>query len=119
MSREKGFAAERWAQAYLVRHGLVCLAQQYRTRYGEIDLIMQDSWDQEIVFVEVKYRKDRGFGAPYETVSAQKQRKLYLAATHFLTYRLKNPTLSARFDVMSLCAHPAEIHWIKHAFEVN
>lgn len=55
-----GQDAERLAAIYLQRQGLKLLETNYRCRFGEIDLIMQDG--KEIVFVEVRLRSHAAFG---------------------------------------------------------
>ena len=68
----------------------------YRTSQGEIDLIARDG--DTIVFVEVKSRRR---GQPAEAVTAEKQRRLTLAAIHFLKHhRLLEQ--ASRFDVVAI-----------------
>ena len=52
----KGVQAELWAARFLQRQGLRLLAQNYRCRVGEIDLIMQDG--VTLVFIEVRMRSN-------------------------------------------------------------
>jgi len=54
-SRETGEAAERRALDYLTRQGLKLVAANYRSRFGEIDLVMRDG--EVLVFAEVRMRK--------------------------------------------------------------
>ncbi len=112
MSVQKGNEREEQAKIYLIRHGLRWIQSNYRSRFGEIDLIMRDR--SELVFVEVKYRKSAAFGLAYESVSRQKQKKLQLTALQYLAHTAS--INSARFDVVSLQGEPAEIEWIKNAF---
>ena len=58
------------------------MARNYRTRRGEIDLVLQE--DASLVFVEVRYRVSIAFGRPEETVDPRKQSRLRLAAEAFL-----------------------------------
>src|SRR5947209_6203352 len=78
-SRLLGDRGERAAARYLRRQGLRVLVRGYRTRCGEIDLIARDG--DTLVFVEVKARQR---GVPAEAVTAEKQRRITLAALHFL-----------------------------------
>ena len=62
----QGEAAERIACVYLQRAGLTLEARNFRTRRGEIDLIMRDR--ETLVFVEVRARSCRALVNPAETV---------------------------------------------------
>lgn len=60
------------------------LERRYRSRHGEIDLILEDG--DVVVFVEVKSRSGEGFGAA-EAVSARKIDRIVRVATAFLAAR--------------------------------
>jgi putative endonuclease len=98
-----------------VRRGLRTIARNYRTRAGEIDLIMVD--DDELAFVEVRYRSRADFGAGADTVDARKQRRLALAASHFLV-RYGSDSPPCRFDVVSVAKtnYGLRFEWIRNAF---
>ena len=115
---ELGAWGEDKAVRFLVQRGCKILARNYRSRYGEIDIIAEDG--QEIAFVEVRLRSSTAHGRPEETVDYRKQRKLRLTAEYFL---MKNPTgLQPRFDVIALYAVngeatvPLPVRYIKNAF---
>lgn len=99
--------------------GYTHLASRYRTRYGEVDLIVTDP--AYIVFVEVKLRKDDRFAAAMEFVDARKQQRLRTTAEIYLS---QNPTeLQPRFDVVEIYAPQGtatenpEIHHLEDAFQ--
>lgn len=112
-AQQRGQAAEDLALAFLRRRGLALAERNYRCRGGEIDLVMRDgnTW----VFVEVRYRKTSRFGPPQATVGSAKQRRLALAAAHFLGHNADCP---ARFDVIAMTGDPPHIEWIRDAFGV-
>ncbi len=87
----------------------------YETLWGEIDLIVRDG--DVLVFVEVKTRRR---GTPAEAVTPEKQRRLTLAALHFLRSRNLLEQRS-RFDVVAIVwaedRRPPEIEHIRGAFE--
>lgn len=117
MSIQKGNETEALAKAYLIGQGLKWVQSHYRSRFGEIDLIMKDKHD--VVFVEVRYRKSSAFGYAYESISRQKQKKIQLTALQYLAHTaLLNRTV-ARFDVVSLQGDPPQIEWIKNAFGMS
>jgi len=108
-----GEEQERRACAYLQGKGLHLLERNYRCRRGEIDLVMREAGT--LVFVEVRFRGTTRFGTPAETVDVHKQRKLAVAASHYLQH---NPTnLPCRFDVIALSG-TNRIDWIRDAFNV-
>ena len=95
-TRWLGDRGERAAARHLRRQGMRVWARGYRIAQGEVDLIARDG--PTVVFVEVKSRQA---GTPAEAVTPGKQRRLTLAALHFLR---KHGLLEARarFDVISI-----------------
>ncbi len=73
-NRETGMLGESIALRYLVDKGYEVVERNYRTRYGEIDLILRGA--QALVFVEVKARRGTGFGDPLEAVTPGKQARV-------------------------------------------
>ncbi len=109
--RLTGKKAEDVACSFLQRNGLLLIERNYHCRYGEIDLIMQDT--DTLVFVEVRYRSSVKFGSAAESVNNNKQRKLVFTANHYLQKHSTNqPT---RFDVVALSPHQ-QPEWISNAF---
>jgi putative endonuclease len=95
-NRWLGDRGERAAARYLRRKGMRVIVRGYRTRLGEIDLIARDG--DTLVFVEVKSRRQ---GVPAEAVTPEKQRRITLAALHFLR---KHGLLDvrSRFDIVAI-----------------
>ena len=77
-----GNAQKSKAARYLRSQGLKLLCRDYRSRYGEIDLIMTDS--NTLVFGEVRYRRSEYFGGALNSVTSIKQKKIRLIAAHYL-----------------------------------
>lgn len=112
-NHEKGMYYEKLACEYLTAQGCIMLEQNFRSRFGEIDLIVRDG--EYLVFVEVKYRKNGHMGLPYEAVGSAKQRQIIRTSDY---YRLKNGIDDfhpMRYDVVSICGNTVE--WIKNAFD--
>lgn len=65
------------------KQGYALLRQNYRTPYGEIDLILR-SPEGELVFVEVKSRTGAFFGFPESAVDCAKRSRIIRSAYHFL-----------------------------------
>lgn len=96
--QQLGAAGERRAERYLADLGYGFVAANYRTRYGEIDLIMRDG--PTLVFVEVKTRRTRGQGYPEEAVTWHKLRHTVRAAEAYRqASRLTGPW---RIDVVAV-----------------
>lgn len=113
-ANEQGRTAEEAALRYLQARGLRLETRNYRCRGGELDLVMRDG--RQWVFVEVRYRNNDSFGTPQATVGRAKQRRLTLAAEHFLLHHANHPS---RFDVVALTGSPPRIEWIKNAFDTD
>lgn len=108
-----GSGAERYAEAFLQHHNLVLLQRNYRCRSGEIDLIMREG--TTLVFVEVRMRRNPAFGGAAASITPVKQRKLLLAARHYLASLKVEPP--CRFDAILLSGVAGEeVEWIKNAF---
>ncbi len=111
--------SEDLAAAYLRCHGLALIDKNYRCRRGEIDLVMMEAAPGEeiLVFVEVRYRKSLAYGAPEESVTKTKQKRIITAATHYMaTTNTLNCT--ARFDVIAVTRphYLPNVQWIQNAF---
>ncbi|MBE8189304.1 MAG: YraN family protein [Candidatus Thioglobus sp.] len=116
--RQIGNQAETIALKYLSKQGLKFITQNYLTPLGEIDLIMLDKADNELVFIEVRYRQNTKFGDAAETVNYKKQAKITKTAQHYLQHQQKYENFTCRFDVVGVesdLKYP-KINWIKNAF---
>lgn len=92
-----GWRGENAALAYLENKGWKLLQRHFRTRQGEIDLVMQEG--DTLVFVEVKTRRSRAFGAPEEAVDERKLERMQVAAEIYLA-RHPEERRSVRFDMV-------------------
>ncbi len=82
-SNVNGKKGELIASKFLLQKGYEIEALNYRSRYGEIDIIA--SKDEYIVFVEVKTRSHNMMSFPYEAVTKSKQRKILMTANRYLS----------------------------------
>ncbi len=111
-----GQAAEALALQHLQQHGLRTLAQNWRCKRGELDLVMLDG--ATVVFVEVRYRRHSAWGGAIESVDARKREKLASAASHFLQQQPRWAHAPCRFDVIAIDAvEPLRLNWIQNAFD--
>lgn len=114
---KRGDWGEQAAADYLTARGYTIVSRNYRTRWGEIDLIVQD--DTYLAFVEVKTRKSGYFGAAREAVGTAKQHRIIQTALAWLS---EHPTTrQPRLDVIEVYGPeggPARyIEHIPNAFE--
>jgi len=110
----RGAQAEHWAADYLLHQGLKAVTQNYRSRFGEIDLIMRD--DNVLVFVEVRLRSNANFGGAAASVDHHKQQRLIRTAQQYLASLPRTPP--CRFDVVLMDdAQGRNAQWLKNAFD--
>lgn len=117
-AKERGVWGESIALGYLKRKGYAEVATGFRTRFGEIDIIVKN--DDFIVFAEVKTRKNSNFAYAREYVGKAKQNKIRATAKLWLVSH--QTRLQPRFDVIEVYApqgdgtiSPEVIH-IENAF---
>ncbi len=116
-TKQTGDAAEDRALAHLQAAGLRLLTRNYRTPGrggGEIDLVMQTA-DGTLVFVEVRQRASRSYGGAGASITATKQRRIVLAARHYLLRLRQLPP--CRFDVVLV--EPDGLQWLQAAFDAG
>lgn len=114
-----GTLGEIYAARYLREHGYQILTANYRSRFGEIDLIACD--EKYLAFVEVKTRTGN-FQRPCEAVDRSKQRKIIHTAVCYLAN--SGTVLQPRFDVLEVYlnkedANVKEINHIINAFTME
>ena len=111
----RGAQAEILAEKFLAKRGLRIIARNFRIKGGEIDLICSEG--DTTVFVEVRLRTSKGFGGAAASITAHKQRRLILAARHWL---LRNGDCACRFDCVLLDGlDEARIEWLRGAFSAD
>ncbi len=96
----RGSWGEALAMAYLRRKDYEPVGMGYRTRYGEIDVIVKDG--AYIAFVEVKVRKNDRYAEAREFVGPRKRERLRRTAELWLAEH--DTPLQPRFDVIEIYA---------------
>lgn len=115
--KQIGSFYEKLAVDYLKQKKYKIITRNYKTKFGEIDIIAYDKTDNCFVFVEVRYRKSSEFGLAQQTVDFYKQKKITMSAVVYVkTNQLKNVNL--RFDIIAI-NYNNEIEHIKNAFQIN
>lgn len=111
-NRKEGILGELDAADYLKNAGYKILERNYKTKFGEADIIADDN--KTLVFVEVKSRNSAEFGSPAEAVTIYKQRRyILLAKEYIVAKRLADRDI--RFDVIEILS--GKINHITNAFE--
>lgn len=114
--QQLGKCAEKDACRFLEAKGFQLLLENYRCRFGEIDLIMKDQ--EDIVFVEVRSRSSIEYGTALESITRSKMNKLIKTATYFLQTKNWLYKVVSRFDVVTIdfIEGKMQLNWIKNAF---
>ena len=115
---ELGARGERAAARWYQLRGFTVAARNFRTRMGELDLVVEKG--TLLVVVEVKTRSGQnGFGAPCEAVDPHKQQRLIHAAGLFLQRYPQYGEHTVRFDVAEVTPGPLgmRVRCIPSAFE--
>lgn len=111
----RGRQAEQLAVHYLQQQGYRILAQNYRARGAEVDIVAEDG--DVLCFVEVRSRRSAEFGDPLETVDGRKQARVIRGARHYLA-RCGVVDRPVRFDVVAILHEPAPtLRLVRGAFE--
>lgn len=110
-----GKFGESIAADFLKSKGYKIIDKNFRTRYGELDIIAKDG--DCLVFIEVKTRKNLFFGLGRESITLSKQNKIRRTALFYLQKR-KTSYTKIRFDVVEILLHNenTKITLIREAF---
>jgi putative endonuclease len=102
LRRDLGRAGEQLAAEHLERLGYRILERNFRTRWGELDIVAFDG--RTLAFCEVKSRRAGGrAGPPLEAVSTAKQAQVRRMAGRWLVERRERPYADVlRFDAIGL-----------------
>ena len=107
-----GRSGENIAAQHLEQQGYTILERNYRLRIGEVDIIARDG--EYLVFIEVKTRRSRKFGSPFEAVDVRKQQKIVKIASAYLQGKER----PVRFDVVAVHLNEKDVRVevLKNAF---
>ncbi|MFW6238444.1 MAG: YraN family protein [Halanaerobiales bacterium] len=114
-NKELGDWGENRACTYLKDTGYNLVERNFRTRWGEIDIIARR--EDLIAFIEVKTRKSKKYGTPVEAVNRKKQHKIKSLARSFLQQN-DITCCQVRFDIISIkiSGCKARLRHLKNAF---
>ena len=87
------------AGRFLQGKGYQILETKYRCTWGEVDIVARDG--DELVFVEVRTRRDTKYGTPEESVTRTKARRLILTAQDYIQ-RHADSNAGWRIDLVAI-----------------
>lgn len=97
-AERRGHWSEYLAAAYLLLKGYRILALRYKTKGGEIDLVIRKR--DLVVFVEVKARREEGLAI--DAVGYETQQRIRSASDQWLSRRRDAHLLAVRYDVVAV-----------------
>ena len=113
-TRAKGTRGEDLARDFLIAYGYVLITSNWRSRAGEIDLVMQD--EDCLVFVEVKARRGEQAGRAGEALGRSQARRILNAGEWFIQEHPEFSSLVWRCDLVAITfgadQHPSFDHFV-------
>jgi putative endonuclease len=113
---QTGKIGEKIAREFLIKKGYRIIQPNFRTRFGEIDLIA--GIDSRLIFVEVKLKIGEDFGSPEEMVNRHKVSQVQKMAEVFLQInpQFANNSQSYQIDTVCIVLNPDQTvkrinHW--------
>ena len=94
-----GRLGEELAVKQLKNNGYRILEQNFRSKFGEIDIIAQN--DNDLVFIEVKTRWSKSFGPPEEAITPWKIRRIIKAGEYYKLLHPETPE-ALRIDAVAV-----------------
>ena len=115
--RDIGDKHEAFAVEVIKNAGFEVVDKNYLCKLGEVDIIARSG--QNLVFVEVRYRRSENYGGALQSVDKKKQRRIALAANHYLQKHKLTNKVACRFDVFAITGSLNQLsyQWIEAAFD--
>lgn len=118
--RALGQDIEKKCSDFLQTQKIKVISHNFYSKLGEIDLIGIEA--DTLIFFEIRYRQNKGYGTALESVTFSKQQRIYKTALYFL---MKNPQFARftyRFDIIGASSYNGDIKqltfdWQKNAFQ--
>lgn len=111
--RQLGAFGESAARAYLIRNGYTILASNWRCHAGEFDLIAREG--DQVVFVEVRTRRQSSAIPPESTITATKRTRLISLAWYYFEDQQISEPPAWRIDLIAVeIDHAGRIVRLEH-----
>ena len=114
--KSKGKIGEDLACKFLKKNTYAIVEKNYRSRYGEVDIIASES--DTLCFIEVKARSSTNYGLPEEFVDKKKQQKIIKSTLSYLEKKNESEK-NVRFDIVSVDLEAKQCRLIKNAFDAD
>ncbi len=116
--RKFGDLGEDIAANFLRQKGYIIVERNFLVREGEIDLVAENE-NEDLIFIEVKARRNTSFGEIAESVTSEKQEKLCRTAYKYLQVKDIDSETHWRIDVVTVdfSKNPPYIEHFENAFE--
>lgn len=105
-----GKYGENKACEYLLKNNYKIIDKNFLCKQGEIDIIAISNVN-ELIFIEVKTRKNLKYGMPCEAVTPHKIRNILLSSKYYI-YLNHFHNINIRYDVI-------EVYWIDNGLKIN
>ena len=117
ITRSTGRWGEQLAVDYLTERGFAILARNYRTKFGEIDIIARRKG--LVCFFEVKARGPGSLISPLEAITTAKAKTMKRVAEHYLMKHPRAERMPCSFGVTGIdrASTPPHIECVLDAFE--
>lgn len=115
---EIGRIGEKEAKKYILEKKYSILQTNYRTKFGEIDIIARDLLSKEIVFIEVKTRTTATYGHPAEAVDRRKLIHIFRTAQMYL-YKNRIINQNIRFDIIEVYMCNMKVYRVEHIKDIR
>ena len=113
--REIGALQEEKASTFLIERGYTITDRNFRSTFGEIDLI---GWEGGyLCFIEVRFRSQSRYGSPEESVNRKKQERIIKTARYYLMKQQISPDIPCRFDLLVILKEQITLY--QNAFETR
>lgn len=115
--REKGKTVEQACATFLKKHNITIIRSNFYSKMGEIDLIGTEK--DILIFFEIRYRRHSDYGDAIESVTVEKQHRIYKTALIFLMQNSKFKDYQYRFDIIGTYTYNDQLifNWQKNAFQ--
>jgi len=114
---EKGKIVEQACATFLKKNNILIISSNFYSKMGEIDLIGIEK--DMLIFFEIRYRQHHHYGNPIESVTVEKQNRIYKTSLIFLMKNPKFKHYQYRFDIIGTYTYNDELifNWQKNAFQ--
>jgi len=107
--RGLGERGEEAVAAWYREAGYRLLAANWRCREGELDLVLESTGGETVVFCEVKTRTTSRFGTGFDAVGVGKQRRLRRLAARWLTESARTERWASPLGTSALTLLPSHL----------